>query len=134
PLPLDGCDGFVPFSALENVQHYPIYDSNLVMSWNGPIALALPTPAPGRYEVVWEVRGTAHDDEPARVILRTPPIGTTEAALGSDWQMLRRSFDVDAATDLRSVRLEFVNDGSSPETDRDVSIARVWLHRLADTH
>ncbi len=132
PLPLAGCEGFVPFADLENLTHYPTYDSILAMNWNGPVALALPTPAPGRYEVVWEVRGTTHDEEPPRVRLSTPPSGATEASLGSDWQLLRRSFDVGAETDLSGVRLEFVNDGATPDTDRDVALGRVWLRPLGD--
>jgi hypothetical protein len=127
PLPLAGCDGFVPFSALANPQRYPTYDSVLAMNWNGAVSLALPTPAAGRYEIVWELLGRTRDDEPARVRLSTPPAGTSEASLGADWQLLRRTFDVDAGTDLGEVRLEFLNDGATPETDRDVDVGRVWL-------
>jgi hypothetical protein len=134
PLPLSGCDGFVPFSQLDNPTRYPAYDSVLAMNWNGPVALALPTPPPGRYEIVWELRGTTRDREPARVRLSTPPSGATEASLASDWQLLRRSFDVDATTNLAAVRLEFLNDGTTPETDRDVQIGRVWLRRVRELH
>jgi hypothetical protein len=133
PLPLAGCDGFVPFSALENPAHYPTYDSILAMLWNGAVSLALPAPAPGRYEIVWELRGTTRDDEPARVRLSTPPAGSSEASLASDWQLLRRAFDVDATTDLTAVRLEFLNDGATPDTDRDVAIGRVWLRPVGDS-
>ena len=130
-LPRPGCEGFVPFSALENSARFPTYDSILALLWNGSVALALPTPAPGRYEIVWELRGTTRDAEPARVRLSTPG-GTTEASLASDWQLLRRAFDVDATTDLARVRLEFLNDGATPESDRDVALGRVWLLPVSD--
>jgi hypothetical protein len=132
PLPLAGCDGFVPFSSLENPTSYPTYDSIFAMHWNGAVSLALPAPAPGRYEIVWELWGTTRDDEPARVRLSTPPAGSSEASLASDWQLLRRTFDVDASTSLTEVRLEFLNDGATPETDRDVAIGRVWLRPVRD--
>jgi hypothetical protein len=31
---------------------------------------------------------------------------------------------------MRAVRLEFVNDGATPETDRDVDLRRVWLRPI----
>jgi hypothetical protein len=132
PLPLAGCDGFIPFSALANPQQYPTYDSVLAMNWNGAVSLAPPAPAPGRYEIVWELVGRTHDDEPARVRLSTPSSGTSEASLASEWQLLRRAVDVDASTDLGAVRLEFLNDGATPETDRDVDVGRVWLRPVRD--
>jgi hypothetical protein len=133
PLPLPGCEGFVPFSALDNPNQFPTYDSILAMLWNGRVALALPTPPPGRYEIVWELLGITHDGEPARVRLSTPREGSTEASLASDWQLLRRTFDVDASTDLTAVQLEFLNDGATPEIDRDVAVGRVWLRPVRDS-
>ena len=102
------------------------------MLWNGRVSLALPTPAPGRYEIVWELWGVTHDDEPARVRVSTPRAGSTEAMLASTWQLVRRTFEVDASTSLSEARVEFMNDGATPETDRDVMIGRVWLRPVLD--
>jgi hypothetical protein len=128
-LPIPGCEGFVPFEQLENLTSYPVHDSMLALLWNGPLALAMPTPPPGRYEVVWEVRGRTRDDENPRVRLGTPE-GIDEVSLVSEWQLLEREFAVTDQTNMRSVTLEFVNDGSSPDTDRDVDLRRVWLRRI----
>jgi hypothetical protein len=128
-VPIPDCEGFVPFAQLENVTNYPIYDSMLVLLWNGPLALTVPTPPPGQYEIVWEVRGKTKDSELPRVRLSTPE-GTDEVAVAADWQRIEREFAVTAQTNMRAVRLEFVNDGATPETDRDVELRRVWLRRI----
>jgi hypothetical protein len=128
-VPLPNCEGFVPFEQLENVTNYPVYDSMLAVMWNGPLALTMPAPPPGWYEIIWEVRGRTKDGEPPRVRLATPD-GTDEVTLTPDWQLLEREFAVTADTNMRAVRLEFVNDGATPETDRDVDLRRVWLRPI----
>ncbi len=128
-VPIRNCDGFVPFEQLDNVTHYPVFDSVLAVIWNGPVALAVPTPPPGRYAVIWEVRGRTQDGEPARVRLGTPE-GTDEVAVGGAWELLTREFAVTDHTSMGLVRLEFINDGATPETDRDIELSRVWLRRI----
>jgi hypothetical protein len=31
---------------------------------------------------------------------------------------------------MHAVRLEFINDGPTPDTDRDIELRRVWLRRI----
>ena len=95
----------------------------------GSLALAMPTPPPGRYEVVGEVRGKTRDGVLPRVRLATPE-EIDEIDLGTDWRRLDREFAVTTNTDLRAVTIEFLNDGTTPDTDRDVELRRVWLRRI----
>ena len=128
-VPIPGCEGFVPFEELENVTNYQVYDSLLAVQWNGPLALTMPTPPPGQYEIIWEVRGITKDAEAPRVRLTTPA-GADEVDVAKDWQLLEREFAVTADTNMRAVRFDFINDGPTPDTDRDVEIRRVWLRRI----
>jgi hypothetical protein len=128
-VPIPGCEGFVPFEELENVTNYQVYDSLLAVQWNGPLALTVPTPPPGHYEIIWEVRGRTKDDQLPRVRLTTPD-GTDEVDVRENWQLLEREFAVTEDTNMRAVRFDFINDGPTPDTDRDVEIRRVWLRRI----
>jgi hypothetical protein len=128
-VPIRGCEGFVSFEELENVTNYPVYDSLLAVMWNGPLALRVPTPPPGHYEIVWELRGKTKDGKPPRVRLGTPD-GAEEVDVAPEWQLLEREFAVTEETNMRTVRLEFVNDGPTPDTDRDIELRRVWLRRI----
>ena len=127
-LPVGDCEGFVPFAKLENAANYPIHDGMLALLWTGGVALTGPPPPPGQYEIIWEVRGKTKDAERPRVRLGTPA-GTDEVSIIPEWQVLEREFEVTADTHMHTVRLEFVNDGPTPETDRDVELRRVWLRR-----
>jgi hypothetical protein len=127
--PIANCEGFVRFDQLENVTNYPVFDGILALIWNGPIALAIPTPAPGHYEVTWELRGRTFDGEPPRVRLGTPE-DSVEVPLADEWQLVTREFAITEQTSMRAVRLEFINDGSTPETDRNVELNRVWVRRI----
>jgi hypothetical protein len=129
-VPINGCEGFVPFEELENDQNYPVYDSLLAVQWNGPLALAVPTPPPGEYKVIWEVRGLTKDTVAPRVRLTTPA-GTDEVDVAvGEWQLLEREFAVTESTNMHAVRFDFINDGPTPDTDRDVELRRVWLRRI----
>jgi hypothetical protein len=124
-LPFSDCTGSVSLDALANPTEYPRDGNILSMVWDGPVAFQNPPPAPGRYEVAWEVRGDSTDDVGARIRVMTPD-GGLEALLAPTWQQIRHAFVVTEDTDMRRVFLEFVNDREGG-ADRSVELGRVWL-------